>query len=65
MAWSSTEAQGLMEALTEEVIMLADVLNVNLTNRDIKDRKALLTCRAGSMSGCSDAFNGWEQTIGN
>jgi 2-dehydropantoate 2-reductase len=31
------EAQGLMEALMKEVIMLADVLNVNLTNRDIEE----------------------------
>ncbi|MGA8178768.1 MAG: ketopantoate reductase family protein [Desulfobacterales bacterium] len=34
---TSPEAQALMEALMKEVIMLAAVLNVNLTNRDIKE----------------------------
>ncbi len=33
----SPEAQGLMEALMKEVIALADVMDVNLTNRDIED----------------------------
>lgn len=34
---TSPEAQGLMEALMKEVIALTDVMNVNLTNRDIEE----------------------------
>ncbi len=34
---TSPEAQSLMEALMKEVIALADVMNVNLTIRDIKE----------------------------
>ena len=33
----SPEAQGLMEALMKEVIALTDVMDVNLTNRDIEE----------------------------
>ncbi len=33
----SPEAQGLMEALMKEVIALTDVIDVNLTNRDIEE----------------------------
>ena len=33
----SPDAQGLMEALMKEVIALTDVLDVNLTNRDIEE----------------------------
>lgn len=33
----SPEAQGLMEALMREVIALTDVMDVNLTNRDIEE----------------------------
>ena len=33
---TSPEAQGLMEALMKEVIALTDVMDVNLTNRDIE-----------------------------
>jgi 2-dehydropantoate 2-reductase len=34
---TSLEAQGLMEALMKEVLALADVMNVNLTIRDIEE----------------------------
>ena len=34
---ASLEAQNIMEALMKEVIALADVLNVNLTLRDIEE----------------------------
>ena len=34
---TSPEAQWLMEALMQEVIALTDVMNVNLTNRDIEE----------------------------
>jgi 2-dehydropantoate 2-reductase len=34
---TSPEAQGLMEALMKEVIALTDVMDVNLTNRDIEE----------------------------
>ena len=34
---TSLEAQGLMEALMKEVIALTDVMDVNLTNRDIEE----------------------------
>jgi len=34
---TSPEAQGLMEALMKEVIVLTDVMDVNLTNRDIEE----------------------------
>ena len=34
---ASPEAQGLMEALMKEVIALTDVMDVNLTNRDIEE----------------------------
>jgi len=34
---TSPEAQGLMEALMKEVIALANVMDVNLTNRDIEE----------------------------
>jgi 2-dehydropantoate 2-reductase len=33
----SPEAQGLMEALMKEVIALTDVIDINLTNRDIEE----------------------------
>ena len=33
----SPEAQGLMEALMKEVVALTDVMDVNLTNRDIEE----------------------------
>jgi len=33
----SPEARGLMEALMKEVITLTDVMDVNLTNRDIEE----------------------------
>ena len=38
----SPEAQGLMEALMKEVIALTDVMDVNLTNRDIEEWYAFL-----------------------
>ncbi|MBW2561489.1 MAG: 2-dehydropantoate 2-reductase, partial [Deltaproteobacteria bacterium] len=34
---TSLEAQGLMEALMKEVIALTDVMDVDLTNRDIEE----------------------------
>ncbi len=33
----SPEAQGLMESLMKEVIALTDVMDINLTNRDIEE----------------------------
>ena len=40
---TSPEAQGLMEALMKEVIALTDVMDVNLTNRDIEEWYKFLT----------------------
>jgi len=34
---TSAEARGLMDALMQEVISLADVMHINLTNRDVEE----------------------------